>query len=95
MTLHSRTFVYAPQACTSKARRYPASPQSDAVLAFVRAEVDAGRPFPHPRAIAAHMGWKNARSALDTLERLARNGLVVAKQVRNRMRRGRVWELAP
>lgn len=49
-------------------------------LAFIRAEIDAGRPFPSRAAIARHMGWKNLSSAADALWALVRDGHLSAAQ---------------
>ncbi len=49
-------------------------PRQAEALAFIEAEVDAGRPFPSVSAIAKFMGWKNDVSAYDCLTRLAWRG---------------------
>lgn len=48
------------------------SPQQQRVFDFIVAEMDAGRGFPSNVAIARHMGWKHASSAIDALYNLAR-----------------------
>jgi hypothetical protein len=55
----------------------PLGAQSKRVLAFIRDERAAGRPFPSAREITRHMGWKCESSAKDTLSRLRWHGLVV------------------
>jgi hypothetical protein len=58
----------------------PLPRQMARVLAFIEAEVAAGRPFPSPSDIAAHMGWKNAVSGVDALRNLgARRRLIVTR----------------
>lgn len=48
------------------------------VLAFIKAEVEAGRPFPKYSAIRDHMGWKNSSSVPDALWALVKDGRLVA-----------------
>lgn len=47
------------------------SPQRARVLAFVRLEVRAGRPFPSYVDIARHMGWRSTTGVYDALHHLA------------------------
>jgi hypothetical protein len=60
------------------------------VLAFIRAEIAAMRPFPTPTAIRKHMGWANITSACDALR-----GLKVDGHLRTRIDEDghRGWEL--
>jgi hypothetical protein len=46
--------------------------QTEKVLAFIRAEIAAGRPFPTTAQIASHMYWKHPSSANDVMVRLVR-----------------------
>jgi hypothetical protein len=48
-----------------------AAPKRRAVLEFCKAEIRAGRPFPTQSQVAAHMGWKNPKSAGEVLSILA------------------------
>lgn len=43
-------------------------------LAFIDAELSAGRSFPTAAHLARHMGWKNSHSAVDCLHRLRLRG---------------------
>ena len=52
---HPRTFVYAPG---PKEKRTP-PPARAAALAFIKAEIAAGRPFPDNRTLSQAMGWKS------------------------------------
>ena len=40
------------------------------ILEFCIGERIAGRPFPTPAEISAHLGWKSPRSAVDALNAL-------------------------
>lgn len=73
MTIHVRTFAHTPG---PRDKRTP-SPQRARVLDYVRAEIDAGRPFPSHRLIVAHMGWKTTGSSSSALEGLRIDGWVV------------------
>ncbi len=57
-------------------------------LAFIKAEIAAGRSMPSGKDISEAMGWKNATSGNDVLMRLAANGQLV---VVDREQRGRGW----
>lgn len=48
-------------------------------MAFIKAEIDAGRQFPSQGAIAQHMGWRNATSAGDALFKLCSYDRVLAR----------------
>lgn len=51
------------------------------VLAFIKSEIAAGRPFPSRSAIAVAMGWRHDSSASDALMGLYRHGhLIVLKR---------------
>lgn len=52
----------------------PLPKQQAKVIAFIDAEIGAGRPFPSAEKIANHMGWRNAQSAYDCMHRLAWRG---------------------
>jgi hypothetical protein len=59
--------------------RPPAKPgeltgQQQLILNFIRDELEAGRPFPGPTAIARHMGWKHASSAGNAMRKLRQRG---------------------
>lgn len=60
-----------------------------ALLAFIRGEIEAGRPFPTQTAIASAMGWKGASGVSDALWALVKDGHLIAT------RRGRyfAWSL--
>lgn len=64
------------------------------VLAFMRSESAAGRPLPSARAIATHMGWKNANGAADACMALAAKGhlRIVSREPSSRGWRY-VWQL--
>lgn len=52
------------------------------VFYFCKAEVDAGRTFPGPAAIAKFMGWNHATSARDCLDKLMTyDGLLTRQQL--------------
>lgn len=46
------------------------------VLAFIKAEIDAGRGFPDDEAISQRMGWRYPTSARDCLYKLQWRGHV-------------------
>lgn len=56
------------------------SPQRAKVLAFLHAEVAAGRRFPSREQIRDHMGWKNESSVIDVLHTLAGRGDIKRKR---------------
>lgn len=64
------------------------APRRRQVFDFIRAEVEAGRPFPTASAIASLMGWNNPGSARDCLMTLAFADRVIgSKRVRFDSRR--------
>lgn len=69
------------------------TPVRERVLAFIKAEVAADRPFPSESAINAHMGWKSATAARDPIHALWNMGHLRLVS-RDRRYRGRtVWAL--
>ena len=72
MTRHERLYVYDR---TGPTKRQP-PPQRAKVLAFIQAEITAGRPFPGPTAIAQHMGWSQVGSAKHCLTLLIGDGWI-------------------
>jgi len=48
------------------------------VLAFIEAEIKAGRAFPKRPAIRDHMGWKHSSSVSDVLWALVKDGRLLA-----------------
>lgn len=54
------------------------------VLAFIEAEITAGRPFPSRSAIKYHMGWKHTSGVLETLNYLATRGMLTRERTRYR-----------
>jgi len=73
MTRPVRQYIYTPP--DQRPIRQP-SPQRARVLAFIKAEIAAGRPFPSTRAIADHIGWARTESAANVLAALAVDGLL-------------------
>ncbi len=71
-------------------------PRQAEALAFIEAEVDAGRPFPSVSVIAKFMGWKNDVSAHDCLMRLVWRGCLSCVRAPSREDRRRIhyWKLA-
>ena len=69
-------------------------PQRATVLAFIKAEVAAGHPFPAPRDIAKHMGWRNEGSAREVLQKLAADGHLTMRRIRDGRQRLH-FEVAP
>lgn len=53
------------------------APSSSKALAFIKAEIEAGRPFPSRHKIAKHMGWSCKNSNIsECLHHLAGYGLL-------------------
>ncbi len=71
-------------------------PRQAEALAFIEAEVAAGRPSPSMSSIAKFMGWKNTISAHDCLTRLAGRGYLSYERRTSREDRRRFyhWKLA-
>ncbi len=78
-------------------RPSPMTPQRRRVMAFIHAELDAGRPFPSMEQIAAHIGWRNSQSAREVLMSLAGAGYLTYAAnppVNGRFTRKYVFQLA-
>ena len=58
------------------------------VMAFIEAEIAAGRPFPSRVQVARHMGWKTTSGVQDALTRLVRWKRLA---VTHREQHGRSW----
>jgi hypothetical protein len=62
-------------------RRDPKVPndgsKTNAVLNFIREQLDAGKPFPRPQDISKFMGWSSVSSGRDVLLRLIIRGYVL------------------
>lgn len=86
----ARTFVYSREPAPMK----EPPPQRARVLAFIRAEIAAGRAFPTAQAIAAHMGWKTAAGSYHVVMGLAvEDGQLVRYRDERRVWRFRLREL--
>lgn len=65
-------------------------------LEFIRSEVANARPFPTPKELADHMGWRQETSARDCLMRLIMQGHVIRRTIsETKSRRRYHYELAP
>lgn len=69
------------------------APQRRKVLAFIQAEVTAGRDFPTPRAITEHMGWTRESSAKACLSTLAGLDRVLTRTVVGRQTVYALWRI--
>jgi hypothetical protein len=74
------------------------TPKMWEVLQFIRAEIDAGHPFPSREAIAKHMGWSHKNSANDAMRALIGNKYVkriyLKSKTPGRRRAGFVYTLS-
>lgn len=61
---------------------------TDRVLAFIKAEIAAGRGFPAPSDITRHMGWSTSAGVNDTMIRLQLDGKI---RLVERVKSGRGW----
>ena len=96
MPMPVRTYVYLGGDFPKRVRPVKARPlparQAEA-LAFIRSELADGRGFPSTAAIAKHLGWKSASSAIDVLKRLRRAGYVRVGLRSKRRGKPDLWEM--
>lgn len=69
-------------------------PQTMAVLAYIKSEVEAGNPFPGQTKIALHMGWRFGGSVNDVLTRLVCAGYLKRDTAQAGERRRWRYEIA-
>lgn len=53
------------------------------VLAFIRNELNLGKPMPHIGKVASHMGWKEMRPAQQICQILAKKGYLTTHDGRH------------